>query len=98
MAFCKVSKGWTCVITRTEGPDAGKTFVKCSGNCTCVVNADGTVSKDIELPQELENIGEGKTFCKCGEGWSCVVSKVEEPDEAKPFYECAGDCSCVTTA
>ncbi|XP_024026523.1 uncharacterized protein LOC21406015 isoform X2 [Morus notabilis] len=36
-AFCKCSVGWSCVITRTEGPDAGKAFVKCGGECTCVM-------------------------------------------------------------
>lgn len=35
--FCKMTAGWSCVITRTEGPDAGKTFVKCGGDCTCMV-------------------------------------------------------------
>ncbi|XP_024026522.1 uncharacterized protein LOC21406015 isoform X1 [Morus notabilis] len=87
-AFCKCSVGWSCVITRTEGPDAGKAFVKCGGECTCVIEADGTVIKDAKLPKELEDMAEGEVFCKCGEGWSCVISKVEGPDAAKSFYEC----------
>lgn len=33
----KCGEGWTCVITRTEGPDAGKAFFKCGENCTCHV-------------------------------------------------------------
>lgn len=60
--------------------------------------ADGTVLKDAKLPKELEDIAEGGAFCKCGEGWSCVISKVEGPDAAKSFYECAGSCTCVTPA
>ena len=35
--ICKCGEGWTCVITRTEGPDAGKAFFKCGENCTCVM-------------------------------------------------------------
>ena len=35
--FCKVGEGWTCVITRTEGPDAGKAFIKCGEKCTCTL-------------------------------------------------------------
>ena len=33
--ICKCGEGWTCAITRTEGPDAGKAFFKCGENCTC---------------------------------------------------------------
>ncbi|XP_015896941.3 uncharacterized protein LOC107430595 [Ziziphus jujuba] len=99
-AFCKCGEGWTCVITRTEGPDAGKTFFKCGGNCCCIIEADGTVTKaeDLDnLPEELKNTGPADAYCKCGEGWSCVVSRIEDPTPAaKPFYECAGSCSCVT--
>ncbi|KAF3449431.1 hypothetical protein FNV43_RR10159 [Rhamnella rubrinervis] len=85
-AFCKCGEGWTCVITRTEGPDAGKTF-KCSGNCSCVIEADGTETKteDLNLPQELQNIDEAAAYCKCGEGWSCVITKIEESAPAKAF-------------
>uniref|UniRef100_A0A803QV83 Uncharacterized protein n=1 Tax=Cannabis sativa TaxID=3483 RepID=A0A803QV83_CANSA len=36
-AFCKCSEGWSCVITRTVGPDAGKIFAKCGGGCCCTV-------------------------------------------------------------
>lgn len=38
-AFCKMGEGWTCIITKTEGPDAGKVFVKCGENCTCTMYA-----------------------------------------------------------
>ncbi|KAL6349567.1 hypothetical protein AAG906_034224 [Vitis piasezkii] len=38
MAICRVGEGYTCVITKTTGPDAGKTFVECGGGCTCMIN------------------------------------------------------------
>ncbi|KAH7514424.1 hypothetical protein FEM48_Zijuj11G0088200 [Ziziphus jujuba var. spinosa] len=64
------------------------------------IEADGTVTKaeDLDnLPEELKNTGPADAYCKCGEGWSCVVSRIEDPTPAaKPFYECAGSCSCVT--
>ncbi|KAF3958828.1 hypothetical protein CMV_016303 [Castanea mollissima] len=62
--ICKCGEGWTCVITRTEGPDAGKAFFKCGENCTCVI--DGTVDGDPNVKQKLENFS-GGAFCKCGE-------------------------------
>ncbi|QCD90781.1 hypothetical protein DEO72_LG4g1741 [Vigna unguiculata] len=39
-AFCKCGEGWSCVIFRTEGPDAGsgKGFAECAGHCSCTVN------------------------------------------------------------
>ncbi|MED6112031.1 hypothetical protein PIB30_057963 [Stylosanthes scabra] len=94
--YCKMGEGWTCVITKTEGPDAGKVMLKCGENCEC--NIDGeTVSK---LPAEVE-IGSGnQAFCKCGEGWSCVIYRTQGPDAAsgKGFAECAAaaNCSCST--
>lgn len=38
--FCRCGEGWECVITRTEGPDAGKAFFSCGVNCTCVMYVD----------------------------------------------------------
>ncbi|XP_062097181.1 uncharacterized protein LOC133803223 isoform X2 [Humulus lupulus] len=93
-AFCKCSEGWSCVITRTVGPDAGKTFAKCGGGCCCTVDADGTVSQELNAEE-----AKGEAYCECGEGWSCVISKLEGPDMAKPYYECAQkSCVCTTTA
>lgn len=38
-AFCKCGEGWSCVILRTEGSDAGsgKGFAECAGQCSCSV-------------------------------------------------------------
>ncbi|KAL4602107.1 hypothetical protein ACB092_10G028900 [Castanea dentata] len=91
--ICKCGEGWTCVITRTEGPDAGKAFFKCGENCTCVI--DGTVDGNSNVKQKLENFS-GGAFCKCGEGWSCVISKIEGPKAGKAFFECADGCTCTT--
>jgi len=39
-AFCKCGERWSCVIFRTEGPDAGsgKGFGECGGQCSCTIN------------------------------------------------------------
>ncbi|KAF4347181.1 hypothetical protein F8388_001377 [Cannabis sativa] len=95
-AFCKCSEGWSCVITRTVGPDAGKIFAKCGGGCCCTVSADGTVCQELNIVEEGGKKGEA--YCECGEGWKCVISKLEGPDMAKPYYECAEkSCVCTTT-
>ncbi|BBH02869.1 hypothetical protein Prudu_013574, partial [Prunus dulcis] len=75
-AFCRCGEGWKCVITRTEGPDAGKAFFNC----------DGTVTNDV-VPQEVDKVGAREAYCECGEGWKCVISKVEGPDAGKGFSE-----------
>ncbi|XP_029127750.1 uncharacterized protein LOC114916037 isoform X2 [Cajanus cajan] len=94
-AFCKMSEGWTCIITKTEGPDAGKVFVKCGENCTCTIEGEA-VSKEINLPPDVVGSSGKGAFCKCGEGWSCVIFRTEGPDagSGKGFAECAGQCSC----
>ncbi|KAM1525409.1 hypothetical protein ACFX10_009875 [Malus domestica] len=75
-AFCRCGEGWKCVITRTEGPDAGKAFFSCAGNCTCVIYEDGTVMKEATtVNEEVEKIGANEAYCECGEGWKCVISK-----------------------
>ncbi|XP_027361031.1 uncharacterized protein LOC113869088 [Abrus precatorius] len=95
--FCKMGKGWTCVITKTGGPDAGKVFLKCGENCTCTLDGE-TVSQELNLPPDVVgSVGSGSgAFCKCGEGWSCVIFRTEGPDagSGKGFAECAGRCSC----
>ncbi|KAI5327582.1 PREDICTED: nodulin-26 [Prunus dulcis] len=96
-AFCRCGEGWKCVITRTEGPDAGKAFFNCGDNCTCVIYADGTVTNDV-VPQEVDKVGAREAYCECGEGWKCVISKVEGPDAGKGFSECSNACTCVTDA
>ncbi|XP_043706327.1 uncharacterized protein LOC122655982 [Telopea speciosissima] len=98
-AFCHCEEGWTCVITKTKGPDAGKVFFKCGEGCTCVSVTDagiGTTSSSI--PEGFGGLGGGKTFCKCEDGWACEIYKTETPDAGKPFYNCAEDCKCVTPA
>ncbi|TKY70020.1 hypothetical protein E2542_SST06304 [Spatholobus suberectus] len=46
-AFCKCGEGWSCVIFRTEGPDAGsgKGFAECAGQCSCTINDKLTEDK-----------------------------------------------------
>ncbi|KAM7525434.1 hypothetical protein LguiA_015336 [Lonicera macranthoides] len=36
--FCKCGPGWTCIISKTEGPQAGKAFIECGEGCVCVVD------------------------------------------------------------
>lgn len=38
-AYCECGEGWKCVISKVEGPDAGKGFSECSNGCTCVTDA-----------------------------------------------------------
>ncbi|KDP34296.1 hypothetical protein JCGZ_12644 [Jatropha curcas] len=92
-AICSCGEGYTCVITRTQGPDAGKTY-NCTGDCVCVLgeNADGDSKEKLERLKAT-----GGAYCECGEGWSCVITKVGS-GAGKPAFECAGDCTCVTTA
>ncbi|KAL9328496.1 hypothetical protein ACSQ67_003499 [Phaseolus vulgaris] len=97
-AFCKMGAGWTCIITKTEGPDAGKVFVKCGENCSCTIEGEA-VSEELNLPADVvsgSDSGSG-AFCKCGEGWSCVISRTEGPDagSGKGFSECTEPCSCI---
>ncbi|KAG5059141.1 hypothetical protein AAZX31_01G017600 [Glycine max] len=94
-AFCKMGEGWTCIITKTEGPDAGKVFVKCGENCTCTIEGEA-VSQELNLPPDVVSSSGSGAFCKCGEGWSCVIFRTEGPDagSGKGFAECAGQCSC----
>ncbi|KAF7829222.1 DNA topoisomerase 3-alpha-like [Senna tora] len=73
--LCKCGEGWTCVISRSVGPEAGKVFAKCGENTTCTISSDGEVVK-----QEEESKVGSEAYCKCGEGWSCVISKIEAPN------------------
>ncbi|OAY54424.1 protein draper [Manihot esculenta] len=93
-AICSCGEGYTCVITRTTGPDAGKTY-KCTGGCVCILG--GTADEVPNLQEKLKSLGGGSAYCECGEGWTCVISKIEDPDSGKAGVECAGDCTCVTT-
>ncbi|KAM1798913.1 hypothetical protein ACFX12_032937 [Malus domestica] len=66
--FCRC--GWECVITRTEGPDAGKAFFSCGVNCTCVIYEDGMVTEEaMTVKEEVENFGANEAHCEsAGEG------------------------------
>ncbi|XP_028802859.1 uncharacterized protein LOC114758025 isoform X2 [Neltuma alba] len=64
---CKTGEGWTCVVTKTSGPDAGKS-IKCDENCSL------TIEGDKVCKEESKEVGD-TACCKCGEGWSCVISK-----------------------
>ncbi|XP_057448632.1 uncharacterized protein LOC130740142 [Lotus japonicus] len=93
--FCKMGEGWTCVITRTDGPDAGKVYVKCGENCTCTMEGE-TVSKDVVSSSGSSG---GEAFCKCGEGWSCEITRTEGPEKGsgKGFVECSQEYNCACT-
>ncbi|KAM2954685.1 hypothetical protein FF1_032934 [Malus domestica] len=69
-AFCRCGKGCECVITRTEGPDAGKAFFSCGVNCTCGIYEDGMVTEEaMTVKEEVENFGANEAHCECaGEG------------------------------
>ncbi|KAJ8451347.1 hypothetical protein Cgig2_014119 [Carnegiea gigantea] len=47
-AYCECGEGYACTITKTEGPGAGKVFVKCGNGCKCEIpGCDGVaVLKD----------------------------------------------------
>lgn len=34
-AFCKGGEGWSCAISKIEGPKAGKAFFERADGCTC---------------------------------------------------------------
>lgn len=37
-AFCECGEGWSCEISKIEGPDSGKPYYECSqNNCSCVI-------------------------------------------------------------
>ncbi|XP_054775989.1 uncharacterized protein LOC129284510 [Prosopis cineraria] len=84
---CKCGEGWTCEITKTSAPDAGKPNFKCGENCNC----------SIEGVKEIVGEGGSRAKCECGEGWSCVVSRVD-PFDAQKGFECSGPCTCDVVA
>ncbi|XP_028802863.1 metallothionein [Neltuma alba] len=91
--YCKCGEGWTCVISKTTGPDAGKPYFKCGESCDCSI--DGA-----KVPgEEVKEVGDAASgaYCKCGEGWSCVISRVQ-PSDAQKGFECAGPCTCAVEA
>ncbi|KAJ4972431.1 hypothetical protein NE237_005530 [Protea cynaroides] len=79
-AFCRCEEGWTCVITKTKGPDAGKMFFKCGEGCTCVSVTDAGITTSISSPEGFGGLGGGKVFCKCEDGWACEIYRTEAPD------------------
>nr|XP_043628246.1 uncharacterized protein LOC122599751 [Erigeron canadensis] len=42
-AFCECGEGWSCVVSKTDGPDAGKTYFECGEGCICVIDETNTV-------------------------------------------------------
>ncbi|OVA19632.1 hypothetical protein BVC80_9053g50 [Macleaya cordata] len=87
--FCKVGKGWSCVITKTDGPDSGKVFFKCGEACTCETGSSPDTSTCIITETETDD---ERAFCKCGEGWTCVITKTEAPNVGKAYAECGDGC------
>ncbi|KAK4263004.1 hypothetical protein QN277_028485 [Acacia crassicarpa] len=67
---CKCGEGWTCVVTKTSGPDAGKSI-------QCDENYSLTIEGEKVIKEELKEAGD-TACCKCSEGWSCVISKKPE--------------------
>nr|GLL48681.1 uncharacterized protein LOC109152967 [Ipomoea trifida] len=41
--FCVCPEGWSCVVSKTEGPDAGKIQFECGEGCACVVGENDTI-------------------------------------------------------
>ncbi|KAJ9536952.1 hypothetical protein OSB04_029685 [Centaurea solstitialis] len=41
--FCECGEGWSCVVSKTEGPEAGKTYFECGEGCICVIDETNTV-------------------------------------------------------
>ncbi|KAL4565293.1 hypothetical protein LXL04_029381 [Taraxacum kok-saghyz] len=41
--FCECSEGWSCVVSKTDGPEAGKTYFECGEGCICVIDETNTV-------------------------------------------------------
>ncbi|MFS8006337.1 hypothetical protein Hanom_Chr14g01248031 [Helianthus anomalus] len=42
-AFCECGEGWSCVVSKTEGPDAGTKYFECGEGCICVVDESNNV-------------------------------------------------------
>ncbi|KAK4263005.1 hypothetical protein QN277_028486 [Acacia crassicarpa] len=85
-SFCKCGEGWTCVISKSSGPEEQKPYFKCGESCECSI-IDGV--KEEVVPSE----GASGAYCKCAEGWSCVISRVQ-PSDAQKGFECSGPCTC----
>ncbi|XP_054776058.1 uncharacterized protein LOC129284569 isoform X2 [Prosopis cineraria] len=88
--YCKCAEGWTCEISRTSGPDAGKPYFKCAESCDCSIDGVGVPGEEVK---EVGDAASSGAYCKCGEGWSCVISRVQPSDSQKGF-ECSGPCTC----
>ncbi|PWA56006.1 hypothetical protein CTI12_AA422950 [Artemisia annua] len=42
--FCECAEGWSCVVSKTDGPEAaGKTYFECGEGCICVIDETNTV-------------------------------------------------------
>nr|GFA21125.1 aquaporin NIP1-1-like [Tanacetum cinerariifolium] len=37
-----VLKGWSCVVSKTNGPEAGKTYFECGEGCICLIDETNT--------------------------------------------------------
>ncbi|KAL5714625.1 hypothetical protein ACHQM5_016559 [Ranunculus cassubicifolius] len=81
--FCKCGDGWSCEITKTDGPSSGKAYIGCRDGSTCEIGA-GTA-------EVTKAATRGEVECECGEGWTCVLRKTD----ASKAPECgAGGCKC----
>ncbi|TQE13250.1 hypothetical protein C1H46_001057 [Malus baccata] len=42
--YRKFGEGWSCVVSKVEGPDAGKAVVECADGCTCATETRASTS------------------------------------------------------
>ncbi|KAL8142909.1 hypothetical protein V2J09_015941 [Rumex salicifolius] len=82
--YCKCGEGWSCVITKLEGPDDSfKPFYNCiEGSCVCITDEGGAVES------------ERGAYCVCGEGYACTITKTKGSDAGKVLCECGNGYSC----
>lgn len=46
--ICKCSEGWTCIVTKTEEPEAGNIFFDCGDEgCLCIIDETNTLKKHV---------------------------------------------------
>ncbi|PWA44099.1 hypothetical protein CTI12_AA529570 [Artemisia annua] len=41
--ICECPEGWSCVVSKTDGPEAGKTYFECGEGCICMIDETNTV-------------------------------------------------------
>ena len=41
--FCECAESWSCVVSKTDGPEAGNTYFECGEGCICVIDETNNV-------------------------------------------------------